>query len=79
VAQLLLGVEILGQPEVGDFRLALFGQQDVGRLEVAVDDACFVGVLDGPRQLLHKRRRLAKGQRAFLEALRQRTAGQELL
>ena len=39
---------LLGQAEVGDVRLALVVEQDVGRLEVAVEDAALVGVVDGP-------------------------------
>ena len=39
----------LGQAEVGDVRLAVGVEQDVGRLEVAVQDAALVGVVDGPR------------------------------
>ena len=39
-------VKPLGQAEVRDVRLALLVQQDVGRLEVAVQDSPLVGVLD---------------------------------
>ena len=38
----------LGQAEVGDVRPALAVDQDVGRLQVAVQDAVLVGVVDGP-------------------------------
>ena len=37
--------------EVEDFRLAAFGDQHVGRFEIAVDDAALVGVLHGVGQL----------------------------
>ena len=44
-----------GQPEIGDVRLALLVQQDVGRLEVAVDETLLVGIVyrlgDLPGQL----------------------------
>src|SRR5205814_1115822 len=40
--------EVLGQPEVGDVRLAVRVQEDVARLEVAVEHAALVGVVDGP-------------------------------
>ena len=50
----------LGQAEVGDVRLARRVEQDVGRLQVAVQDAALVGVMHRPR---HRRqqpgRRLA--------------------
>ena len=54
----------LGQAEVGDLRLALPVEQDVGRLEVAVDDAALVGVVDGLGHLGHQPGRLARRQRA---------------
>src|SRR5206468_4058684 len=38
-------VQLLGQAEVGDHRQAVGGQQHVGRLQVAVDDAAGVGVV----------------------------------
>jgi hypothetical protein len=38
------------EPEVADLRGAVGGEQDVGRLQVAVDDAAGVGRLDGPGQ-----------------------------
>ena len=38
----------LGQAEVGDVRVAVGVEQDVGRLEVAVQDAALVGVVDRP-------------------------------
>ena len=41
----------LGQAEVGDLGRAVGGQQDIGRGEVAVDDAQEVGRVDGPRSV----------------------------
>ena len=48
----LLAVRLqpLGQAEVGDLGHAVRGEQDVGRLEVAVDDPGLVGDVDGPGQ-----------------------------
>ena len=46
----------LGQPEVGDVRPALLVEQDVGRLEVAVQDAALVGVVHGRGDLGHQPR-----------------------
>ena len=47
-------VEVFGQAEVGDLRLAVGRQQDVGRFQVAVDDAALVGVLHRAGQFLHE-------------------------
>jgi hypothetical protein len=48
-------VQDLGQAEVGDHGLAVFVEQDVARLEVAMHDAGFVCRVDGPRHLDHQR------------------------
>ena len=42
-----VGLQLLGQPEVGDPRVAVLVEQNIGRLQVAVDHAALVGVLDG--------------------------------
>ena len=42
-----VGVRDSGQAEVEDLRLIALGHENVGRLEVAVDDAAQVGVMDG--------------------------------
>ena len=44
--QLGVAVDPLGQAEVGDVGLALLVEQDIGRLQVAVEDAALVGVMD---------------------------------
>ena len=63
----------LGQPEVGDVRPALVVEQDVGRLEVAVEDAPLVRVVHRGGDLGHQprggpgvagRTRLGRGQAA---------------
>ena len=45
--QIPLARQPLGQAEVGHVRLAGAVEQDVGRLEVAVEDAALVGVVHG--------------------------------
>jgi len=45
-----LGQDELGEPEVADLGGPGLGHQDVGRVEVAVDDPGAVGDVDGPRQ-----------------------------
>ncbi len=47
-------LEALGQAEVGELRIARAVQQHVGRLEVAVQDAALVGVMDGAGQGRHQ-------------------------
>src|SRR5207302_951218 len=49
----------LGEAEVGNLRGAVRLQQDVRRLQVAVDDALLVDVLHRPGQALDQRGRLA--------------------
>ena len=50
-------VQALGQAEVGDLGRAVGGDQDVGRLQVAVDDPQPVRLDDGAGQGLDQRRR----------------------
>ena len=47
-----------GQPEVDELGRARVGDQDVGRLEVAVSDPLLVRVLQAPGQADHERQRL---------------------
>ena len=51
-----------GQPEVGDLGGAVGGQEDVARLQVAVNDTAVVGRLDGLRQRRQQRRRPVRRQ-----------------
>ena len=44
--QAAVALELLRQAEVGHARVAVPVEQDIGRLEVAVDHAVLVGVLD---------------------------------
>ncbi len=50
----LLAADPLGQAEVGDVRLAAGIEEDVGRLEVAVQDAVPVGLMHRPRHRGHQ-------------------------
>ena len=43
----------LGQTEVGDMRFIVRIEEDIGGLEIAVEDALFVGVVNGTGDLLH--------------------------
>ena len=42
-----------GQPKVADQRFAVLVEQDVARLQVAVDHALLMGVVDGAGHRLH--------------------------
>ena len=53
------GLHALGQAEVGHVRRRLVVKQDVRRLEVAVQDAALVGVVDRPRYRYHQAGRRA--------------------
>ena len=61
----------LGQAEVGDLHAAALVEQDVFRLDVAVDDAFVVGELQGLADLRHDRQRLLRRQLAGLHQLPQ--------
>ena len=55
-----------GQPEVGHARLACCVDQDVGRLDVAVDQPSGVGVVQGLGDRRHQLRRLPEGRPALI-------------
>ena len=40
-----------GQPEVGNPEVPVLAEQEVGRLDVTVDDSLGVGVVEGPAGL----------------------------
>lgn len=48
------------QPEIGDVRLAGDINENLARLEVAMEDAALVGVVDGSGHLLQEPRRLGR-------------------
>ena len=50
----VVGFQPLGQPEVGDLQHAVIGEQDVRRLQVAVDDARLVRFADRQNQRLQQ-------------------------
>src|SRR6266704_2203814 len=54
----------LGDREVGDLHAAVVAEQDVGGLQVAVDDAGLVGVLERVDDLAGQARRLRRRERA---------------
>ena len=64
----------LRHAEVADLGPAVAGQQDVGRLQVAVDDALLVGVVDGAGQRLEPGGGLPRRQRPAGQALGQAAA-----
>ena len=52
LGQTAVGVDALGEPEIGDMRRAMFVEQNVRGFEVAVQDAAEVGVVDGQGDFL---------------------------
>ena len=60
----IVGVEALGQAEVGDLGRAVRCEQDIGRLQVAVHHAGPVRGMDGPCQRFQQRGRIAHRLRA---------------
>ena len=67
-----------GQAEIRHLRRAVRGEQDVGRLEIAVHDAALVRRVDGVGQGRHQRRRLANRLRNPLDLLSQAAALDQL-
>ena len=68
----------LGEAEVEHLDLAVGRQLDVGGLQVAVDDAVLVRLLERLGDLLRDRDRFVHGDRAAREAFREVLAGDEL-
>ena len=71
-------VHPLGEAEVGDLRHAVLGQEDVARLEVAVQDAALMGDVDRPGQSLDQLRGLPGRQGLLADPGRQRAPFDEL-
>jgi hypothetical protein len=61
-----------GDPQINELHLALVGQQDVGRLHVAVDDPVPVGVVERVRDAAQRRERPPGPQRALPQDLGER-------
>ncbi|MFO0968377.1 MAG: hypothetical protein U0793_22710 [Gemmataceae bacterium] len=64
-------VEAFRQAEIGDVRLVVGVEQDVGGLEVPMEEAAIVRVLDGAGNEDEVPRRDSRGQRTVNEALGQ--------
>jgi hypothetical protein len=60
-------VEFLGQAEVGDLGRAVVEQQDIGRLEIAVNDALLMGRVHAAGQRFDDGRRLLGRTRGALD------------
>ena len=73
-----IGLNSLGQPEVGDVAAALGVDQDVGRLQVAVEDAPHVGVVHRLCRFGKQRRRSLRVILVGLQPLGQAAAQDEL-
>ena len=69
----------LGQPPVDHQRLAVLAQDDVGRLDVAMDHAAGVGVIDGVADVEEAAEQLAQFQRAAAGVVLQRVVAVEVL
>ena len=73
-----LSVEVPRQPEIGDLGRAVGGEQDVGRLQIAVHDPALVGRLHGLGQRGQQRGRLAGRLRRARQGLGQAAPLDEL-
>src|SRR5581483_3971385 len=71
--------DLLREPEVDELGLALLVEEDVLRLQVAVEKATLVRVVDGARELREERPRLLGRERSLApQALAERAAPEEL-
>ena len=70
--------ERVGEPEVQHLHLAVVAEEDVSGLQVPVDDAARVGVVEPLRHLEGDAHRLGQGKRTLLEPLAQRPAAEQL-
>jgi hypothetical protein len=68
----------LGEAEVGDLGRAVAGEQHVGGLEITMDDAALVGVLDRLSDALDQLGRPPRRQGAVAEGVGQAAAGDQL-
>ncbi len=71
-------VQVLGQAEVGDLGRAVGGEQDVGRLQIPVDDTALVGAMDRAGQKGRSPGGVPGRLRTAVETLGQAVAGHEL-
>ena len=70
-------VEVLGQAEVGHVRLVPGVEQDVARLEIAVDHSLGMSIGDRNRDLLEQQGRPARFQRPTSQVIFQALAGNQ--
>ena len=62
-----LGIRHLSDAEVEDFHLTVAEEEDVAGLDVSVDDALLVGVVEAVTHLDHDGELVFEGQRARVE------------
>ena len=75
MSQVRVGFDPLGQPEVGNVRPAVDVDQDVGRLEIAMQHAPAMGKRHRAANRGQQRGRLARRHRSLGQPLGQRRAG----
>jgi hypothetical protein len=71
LGQLAVAFDAPGEPEVGHQRLASFVDQNIGRLQVAVQNAPLVGMVHGPGYSRHQLSSRPKVAVIFLEPFRE--------
>jgi hypothetical protein len=72
------GLMYLREPEVEHFHVGVADDDDVGRLQVAMDDPLLVGRLQCRRDLKGNGLRVAESDRSASQSLSQRLAGRQL-